>query len=44
MAGKITQAKAKKILHDKEVHGKPLTKKQRGFFGARSGGAPRKGR
>jgi len=37
---KLTKAKAKKILRHGEVHGKPLTKKQKGFFGARAGGAP----
>lgn len=36
MAKKITQAKAKKILHDKEIRGKPITDKQRKFFGAKS--------
>ena len=35
---KLSQAKAAKILHDGKVRGKPLTKKQRGFFGARAGG------
>ena len=39
MAKKLTSAKAKKILYDKEVHGKPLTEKQRKFFGAIAGGA-----
>lgn len=39
---KLTKAKAKKILRHGEVHGKPLTKKQKGFFGARAGGARRK--
>ena len=34
----VSKAKAKKILKDVKVRGKPLTKKQRGFFGARSGG------
>jgi hypothetical protein len=38
----VTKAKAKKILRHGEVHGKRLTKKQRGFFGARAGGARRK--
>ena len=37
---KLTKAKAKKILRHGEVHGKPLTKKQKGFFGARVGGTP----
>ena len=39
MAKKLTSAKAKEILHDKEVHGHPLTEKQRKFFGAIAGGA-----
>jgi hypothetical protein len=37
---KLTKAKAKKILRHGKVHGKKLTKKQKGFFGARAGGAP----
>lgn len=37
---KLTKAKAKKILKHGKVHGEPLTKKQKGFFGARAGGAP----
>lgn len=40
MAKKLTSNKAKKILHDKSVHGHPLTDKQRRFFGAIAGGAP----
>lgn len=39
MAKKLTSTKAKKILHDKSVHGHPLTDKQRKFFGAIAGGA-----
>lgn len=39
MAKKLTQNKAKEILHDKSVHGHPLTDKQRKFFGAIAGGA-----
>lgn len=39
MAKKLTAKKARTILHDKEVKGKPLTTKQRGFFGAVAGGA-----
>lgn len=39
MAKKLTSTKAKKILHDKEVHGQPLTDKQRRFFGAIASGA-----
>jgi len=38
----VTKAKAKKILKHGSVHGKPLTKRQRGFFGARVGGQRRK--
>lgn len=39
MGKKLTSAKARKILHDKSVHGQPLTDKQRRFFGAIAGGA-----
>jgi hypothetical protein len=39
MAKKLTSSKAKQILHDKSVHGHPLTDKQRKFFGAIAGGA-----
>ena len=39
MAKKLTSAKAREILHDKSVHGHPLTEKQRKFFGAIAGGA-----
>lgn len=35
---KLTKAKAKEILRHGEVRGKKLTKKQKGFFGARAGG------
>ena len=35
-------AKAREILHDGTVHGKPLTEQQRRFMGARASGAPRK--
>ena len=38
-SGTVTREKAREILHDGTVHGKPLTKKQRGFFGARASGA-----
>lgn len=34
--GEVSAAKAKEILHDGTVHGKPLTSKQRKFFGAMS--------
>lgn len=38
-------AKAKEILRDGTVHGKPLTAAQKRFMGARAGGAPaRKGK
>jgi len=39
---KLTRAKAKKILKHGSVRGHKLTKKQRGFMGARVGGARRK--
>jgi hypothetical protein len=38
MAKKLTSKKAREILHDKSVHGHPLTDKQRRFFGAIAGG------
>ena len=40
MAKTVTKAKAKKILSDGTIRGKKITKKQRGFFGARAGGSP----
>lgn len=40
MTKKLTRIKARKILKDKEVRGKLLSKKQQGFFGARAGGKP----
>lgn len=40
MAGKVTKRKAKEILKDGKVRGRRLTRRQRGFFGARAGGAP----
>ena len=42
MAKKLTKAKAKIILKEGVVRGKKLTKKQKGFFGARAGGAKKK--
>lgn len=36
----LTRRKARKILRDKSVRGRKLTRKQRGFFGARAGGTP----
>ena len=38
----VAPSKAKEILKDDEVGGRPLTSKQKGFFGARAGGAPEK--
>jgi len=38
MGKKLTKAKASLILHEGEVRGHPLTKKQRGLFGARASG------
>ena len=38
----VTQKKAKKILEHGEVRGKTLSKKQKGYFGARAGGAAMK--
>ena len=35
----VSREKAKEILRDDSAHGKKLTKKQRGFFGARAGGS-----
>lgn len=37
---KLTKKKAKEILRHGSVRGHRLTRKQRGFFGARAGGAP----
>jgi len=36
----LSRSKAKKILSDESVRGKPLSMAQRRFFGARAGGAP----
>jgi hypothetical protein len=38
----VTKKKAHKILRHGEVRGHALTKKQRGFFGARASGQPTK--
>ena len=38
----LTPMKARKILHDKEVNGKPLTEQQRKFFGAVANSTTRK--
>ena len=40
MPHKVTKKKAKKILKHGKIRGKKLTKKQKGYFGARAGGAP----
>lgn len=37
MAKKVSKFKARKILRDGVIRGKRLTKRQRGFFGARAG-------
>jgi len=38
----LTKAKAREILSDGTVRGKPLTEKQKRYMGARAGGAPMK--
>lgn len=38
----VTKAKAHKILSDKKIRGKKLTKKQRGLFGAIASGKARR--
>jgi hypothetical protein len=38
MAKLLSKAKAREILSHGSVHGKKLTKKQKGFMGARAGG------
>lgn len=38
----LSPAKAKEILRDGTVHGKAITKKQRGYFGAVAGGKAKK--
>lgn len=42
MAKVLTKAKARKILTHGSVRGKRLTRKQKGLFGARAGGARKK--
>ena len=39
--GKLSAAKAREILHDGTVHGKAISKKQRGYFGAVASGTAR---
>lgn len=36
----LTERKAEKILHEGVANGRPLTERQRRFFGARASGAP----
>ena len=38
LGARLTAHKAREILHDKSVHGHPLTEKQRRFFGWVSSG------
>jgi len=40
MAGRVSKTKAKEIMRHGSVRGQKLTKKQKGYFGARAGGAP----
>jgi hypothetical protein len=40
MAKKLTKTKAREILSHGEVHGKPLSPKQKKFMGARASGQP----
>lgn len=42
MPKKLTARKAKKMLHDNSAQGHPLTKRQRGYFGAVASGKARK--
>lgn len=42
MAKALTSKKAKQILKDNSANGNPLTKKQKGFFGAVAGGSSSK--
>lgn len=43
---RVSKAKAREILHHGSVRGRRLSRRQRGFFGARASGKPyrRKGR
>jgi len=38
MAKKLSKSKAKKMLEENEAQGKPLTKRQKRFFGFIAGG------
>lgn len=40
----VSKRKAREILHHGSVHGKQLSRKQRGLFGAIASGAPPKKR
>jgi hypothetical protein len=42
-AGGLTSAKAKEILHDGTVHGRPITDRQRRYFGYIAGGGKQTG-
>mgnify|MGYP001561261544 CR=1 FL=1 len=42
MGGPLSSAKAREILHDGTVHGKPITDRQRRYFGAVASGKARK--
>lgn len=42
MKKQLSAGKAREMLEDGTVHGKPITKKQRGFFGAVAGDNSRK--
>jgi len=41
-SSRISSTKAKEILRDGTVHGHPLSKKQRGLFGAAAGRAKKR--
>jgi hypothetical protein len=43
MAGTLTPEKAKEILRDGTANGRPLSTRQKGFFGARAAGKPIRG-
>jgi len=40
--GSVSSKKAKEILRHGEVRGHKLTRRQKGYFGARAGNAPKK--
>lgn len=43
MTRKLSKRKAAEMLHDGTVHGKPITDRQRRYFGAIASGAAMKG-